>query len=131
MFRTYLRTSWRNFSHNKLYAVINIAGLTIGLTACLLVATVVLNDLSYDTQWKNAKNIYRVISINNHNKNGQDRFPLTFTGLGPVLKANFPEVNGYCRMSVREDRLQAGNAKDGVKIDMLNAEPSVWNVLDF
>ncbi|HWB27245.1 MAG TPA: FtsX-like permease family protein [Chitinophagaceae bacterium] len=131
MFKNYLRTSVRNLLRNRLYSGINIAGLTIGLTACLLVATVVINDLSYDKQWKNAKDIYRIISINNNTKGGEERFPSSFTGLGPALKRNFPEVRDYCRMSVREERLQVGADKDGVKMNILSAEPSVWAVLDF
>ncbi len=131
MLKNHLKTSWRNLLRNRLYSGINITGLTIGLTACLLVATVVINDLSYDTWWKNAKNIYRIISINNNAKGGADRFASSFTGLGPAFKKNFPEVVDYCRMNVNDERLQIGNAKDGVKFNFLSAEPSVWNVLDF
>ncbi|MEP6613539.1 MAG: hypothetical protein ABJA76_16675, partial [Mucilaginibacter sp.] len=61
MIRNYLKIAARNLQRNKLYSLINIAGLTIGLTACLLVATVVVNDLSYDRWWKNADHIYRIV----------------------------------------------------------------------
>jgi putative ABC transport system permease protein len=131
MFKNYLKTAWRNLLRNKIYSFINVTGLTVGLTACLLVATVVLNDLSYDKQWKQAKNIHRVISINNNNKDAKERFPLCFTGLGPALKKDFPEVEDYCRMSVNKERLQLGHSIDGVNIKLLDAEPSVWNFLDF
>ncbi len=131
MLKNYFKTALRNLLRNKVYSFINVTGLTIGLTACLLVATVVLNDLSYDTQWKQAKNIYRVISININNKDAKERFARSFTGLGPALKKDFPEVADYCRMSVNKERLQLGHATDGADIKLLTAEPSVWNVLDF
>ncbi|MDB5153471.1 MAG: FtsX-like permease family protein [Mucilaginibacter sp.] len=131
MIKNYFKIAIRNLQRNKAYSLINIIGLTIGLTACLLVSTVVLDDLSYDHQWKNAENIYRIISIDNSNKNAVEVFPQSFTGLGPTLKKTFPEVSQYCRMSVRKRRLKMGANKDGVEIKSLSAEPSIWKVLDF
>jgi putative ABC transport system permease protein len=114
-----------------MYSLINIVGLTAGLTACLLVATVVLDDLSYDHQWKNADRIYRIISMDKSNKNAIQQFPQSFTGLGPAFKKNYPEVEDYCRMQVVKQRFKMGSDKDGVQIHSLSAEPSVWNFLDF
>ncbi len=116
---------------NKVYSAINILGLTVGLTACLLVATVVIDDLSYDRQWKHAKDIYRIISVDNSNKNAEHRFSSSFTGLGPNLKKDFPEVENYCRMSVYKERIKMGADKDGVELNMLSADPNVWSMLDF
>jgi putative ABC transport system permease protein len=131
MIKNYFKIAVRNLQRNKAYSFINIIGLTIGLTACLLVSTVVLDDMSYDHQWKNADNIYRIISVDHSNKNTVESFPQSFTGLGPTLKKTFPEVSEYCRMSVMRKRLKMGNKKDGVEIKSLSAEPSVWKVLDF
>ncbi|HTI61820.1 FtsX-like permease family protein [Mucilaginibacter sp.] len=131
MIKNYFKIALRNIQRNKLYSLINIAGLTIGLTACLLVATVVLDDLSYDHQWKNADNIYRIISIDQSSKNAIQQFPQSFTGLGPTFKKTFPEVEEYCRMHTANQRFKMGSDKDGVKIHTLSAEPSVWDVLNF
>lgn len=131
MIKNYFKIAFRNLQRNKVYSLINIMGLTIGLTACLLVATVVLDDLSYDHQWKNSNDIYRIISVDKSNKNAVEQFPQSFTGLGPTLKKDFPEVKEYCRMSVRKDRLKIGANRDGVIVNSLSAEPSIWNVLDF
>ncbi|MBS1529173.1 MAG: ABC transporter permease [Bacteroidetes bacterium] len=131
MLKNYLKIAFRNLRRNKMYSLINIAGLTIGLTACLLVATVVLDDLSYDHQWKNADRIYRIISIDQSNKNAIQQFPQSFTGLGPTFKKNYPEVEDYCRMYAAKQRFKVGNNKDGVQIQAISAEPSVWKFLDF
>ncbi|RYY07546.1 MAG: ABC transporter permease [Sphingobacteriaceae bacterium] len=131
MLKNYLKIAYRNLWKNKAYSAINILGLTVGLTACLLVATVVIDDLSYDRQWKNAKNIYRIISVDNSNKLTENRFSSSFSGLGPSLKNDFPEVVDYCRMSAYKERIKMGTDKDGVEIATLSAEPTVWNVLDF
>ncbi len=130
MFKNYFKSAIRNLIRNRMYSFINILGLTIGLTACLLVATVVLNDLSYDRQWTNGKNIYRIVSLNSRMKN-IERFGQSLTGLGPALKQNFPEVQDYCRMQVIGARMRIGNEKDGVALHCLSADTSIWRMLDF
>jgi len=131
MLKNYIKIALRNLARNKVYSLINILGLTIGLAACLLVATVVIDDLSYDRQWKNADNIYRIISVDKSNKNAENRFPVSYSGLGPELKKNFPEVTDFCRVSSQDRRLKMGEDKDGITLTSMTADPSVWNVLDF
>ena len=60
MLKNYFTTAINNLVKNKLYSVINIAGLAIGLAACLLITLYVQNELSYDKHWKKADLIYRV-----------------------------------------------------------------------
>lgn len=131
MIYNYLKIAIRNLGRNKTYSFINIMGLTIGLTACLLVATVVLDDLSYDRQWKNSPDIYRIVTVDRSSKNANERTAGSFTGLGPALQSTFPEVSAYCRMHVQTSRLKMGADKDGVVIGSLDAEPSIWKVLNF
>ncbi len=131
MIKNYIKIALRNLQRNRVYSLINILGLTIGLAACLLVSTVVIDDLSYDRQWKNADNIYRVISVDNSNKNAESSFPQSYSGLGPELKKTFPEVSEYCRMSDIKNRIKIGNDKDGIVVRGLSTEPSVWNMFDF
>lgn len=130
MFQNYFNTAIRNLFRNRMYSFINILGLTIGLTACLLVATVVLNDLSYDRQWTKGKNIYRIVSVNTRMKNSE-RFGQSLSGLGPVLKQNFPEVQAYCRMQVIKTRMRFGKEKEGMALHCLSADTSIWRMLDF
>jgi putative ABC transport system permease protein len=131
MLRNYLKIAYRNLWKNKVYSAINILGLTIGLAACLLVATVVIDDLSYDRQWKRAEDIYRIVSVDNSNVNAARRSRSSFMGLGPSLKKDFPEVEDYCRISLYKNRLKMGPDKDGVEMPAFVAEPSVWKLFDF
>ena len=48
MFKNYFKTALRNFRKNKTFSFINIFGLTIGLTCCLLIALYIKHELSYD-----------------------------------------------------------------------------------
>lgn len=129
MIRNYFKIAWRSLWKHKAYSFINIAGLSIGLTACLIVATVVFDELSYDHQWTKGDDIYRVLSASNGVK-GEEFSPVCFTGLGPSLKRDLPEVEEYCRMAVSKDRLQFDNDKEGIAFRNLSAESSIWNMLD-
>ena len=113
MIKNYLKIAWRSLWKHKAYSIINIVGLSIGLTACLIVATVVFDELSYDHQWSKADDLYRILSISNGVK-GNQPMPLALSGLGPNLKRTMPEIDEYCRMSVVTDRLQLGKEKEGV-----------------
>jgi putative ABC transport system permease protein len=129
MIKNYFKIAWRSLWKHKAYSLINIVGLSVGLTACLIVATVVFDELSYDHQWTKADDIYRVISVSNGVK-GSEPMAMTISGLGPNLKKTMPEVSEFCRMSVITDRLQLGKEKDGISFQNLSAEPAIWNMLD-
>lgn len=60
MFKNYLQVALRSLLGNKLYSAINIAGLAVGLAACILIALFVRDELSYDQQWEKADRLYRL-----------------------------------------------------------------------
>jgi putative ABC transport system permease protein len=79
MIKNYFKIAWRSLWKHKAYSTINIVGLSIGLTACLIVATVVFDELSYDHQWTKADDIYRVLSVSNSVK-GDKPMPMAIAG---------------------------------------------------
>ncbi|REG83421.1 ABC transporter permease [Algoriphagus antarcticus] len=62
MWKTYSKIAWRNLKKGKRVTLINIFGLTLGITAAFLLFTVVSYELSYDTFQTNADRIYRVVT---------------------------------------------------------------------
>ncbi|HEX3079472.1 MAG TPA: ABC transporter permease, partial [Puia sp.] len=60
MIRNYLSIAWRNLKKSKLFSFINILGLSVGLTCCMLITLYVMNETSYDAYQKNAHNLYQV-----------------------------------------------------------------------
>lgn len=60
MFRSYLKIALRNLWKNKLFSVINITGLALGLACALLIIFHVRQELSYDKGFTKADRIYRV-----------------------------------------------------------------------
>ena len=60
MFKNYVKLAWRNLKKNKVFSFINIFGLSIGLTCCMLISLYVYNELNYDTYHKNGDRLYQL-----------------------------------------------------------------------
>jgi len=96
MLRNYFKIAIRNINRNKAFAFINISGLTIGITACLLILFWVKDEVGFDKYNKNFDNIYRIIN----EQKFEDRVLLnskTPVPLGPALTEDFPEIINYTR----------------------------------
>ena len=61
MIRNYFKIAWRNLARNKVYATINIAGLALGISACLIIYLVASFELSYENFHPNKDRIYRIV----------------------------------------------------------------------
>ena len=61
MFKNYLKTAWRNLMKSKVFSFINILGLTIGITVCMMIYLFIMNEFSFDRFHKNNDRIYRVM----------------------------------------------------------------------
>ena len=60
MLRNYLKTALRNLWKSKGFSAINIIGLAIGLSTCLLILIVVMDELGYDRYNTKVDRIYRL-----------------------------------------------------------------------
>ena len=83
----------------KFISFINLFGLMVGLTCCLLITTYILNELSYDRYNKNADNIYR-ITRTFYNGNGEATLNLSTISppFGYYLPTDFPEIQKMTRL---------------------------------
>lgn len=61
MFKNNIKIAFRALFRQKIYAVINIAGLAVGIASCLLIAMYVQNEFSYDEFFKNSDQIYKMV----------------------------------------------------------------------
>ena len=99
MFQNYFKLAWRNLMKYRFISFINLFGLTIGLTCCLLITTYILNELSYDRYNENADNIYRVTRTFN---NEEGVVSLTLSTVSPpfgyYLPNDFPEIKKMTRL---------------------------------
>ena len=97
MFRNFLLVAYRNLRQHRLYSIINIGGLSIGIGACMLILLFVVHEHSYDKFHRDAKDIY---SIYSRVKIGGDtiRFPGMNYGTAPILQKSDPSVVSTLRI---------------------------------
>ena len=96
MVPNFLKTGLRNFTHHKGFSFINVLGLALGFTACLLIGFFVRDEKQYDAFIPGAKNIFRV-----YQQSESDA--ATIIGVSPpafstALKQNYPEVDMALRV---------------------------------
>jgi len=94
MFKNYFKTAWRNLRKNKTYSIINIAGLAIGMAACIVIMLFVFYEKSFDRM--HTKNIYRLNEVQMFpGMNTSQKVALTMFPMGPTMKDEFPEILDY------------------------------------
>ncbi|MCK4646329.1 MAG: ABC transporter permease [Candidatus Aminicenantes bacterium] len=91
MFKNYLKVAFRNIWRHKVYSLINILGLAIGIALCILILVYVQDELSYDSFHEKADRIYRIAQLEDH-----DGELLHYMRIGPgiteKMKIDFPEA---------------------------------------
>jgi len=98
MFRNYFTIAYRNLIKNRIYTLVNIFGLAIGMAACFFIFQYVHFESSYDGFNKNLARIYRVnISFGGSFSNNPP-MSTNHPAVGPDMKAEFPEVVDYARI---------------------------------
>jgi len=98
MLGNYFKIAWRNTLKNKVFSMINIFGLALGLAACFLIMQYVRFELSYDKFHENSDRIYRV-TLETNQSSSQILSAANHPGVGPALNADFPEVEAYARVA--------------------------------
>lgn len=99
MIKNYFKLAFRNLLRHKFTSFINLSGLTIGLTCCLLITTYILDELSYDKYNKNAANIYRVTRTF-YSTDGAVSLKLSTISppFGYYMPTDFPEIKKMTRL---------------------------------
>ena len=104
MFKNYFKTAWRNLWKNRIYSLLNISGLAIGMAACILILIFVGYERSFDSF--HTKNIYRLNEVQKfEGMVSSQKVALTMFPMGPTLKNDFPEIKNYTRIN-RAEKIQ-------------------------
>lgn len=141
MLRNYLKSAFRFIRNNKLFAAINLLGLSIALAASFIILLFVINELSYDRYHKNSKQVYRVLNYYVDFKNTMSGTPYI---LATALKDEFPQVEKAVRaryarglsLKVRDEWITVNDAIatdseifDIFTLPLVNGSPEC-NILD-
>lgn len=90
MISNYIKSAWRNLMKNKFFSFINIFGLSVGFTCCILITIYINNEYSYDAFHKNSDRIYHLEQTMFREK--EDRFASTSAPIAGLMQQEFPVI---------------------------------------
>ncbi len=98
MLHNYLKIALRSFTRNKGYTILNLVGLSTGLTTFILIVLYVNYEFSFDNYHEHKDRIYRIVKEDKFFYQGSNKYGVTPAPLGPVLPLEFPEIEKVTRI---------------------------------
>lgn len=98
MIKHFLVTALRQFQKNKLFSLINIFGLAVAMSVCIVIFLFTSNELSFDRFHDNHSDIYR-INFHLKSQGSEIHAPITSGAMGPDLYNTIPEIEDFTRLS--------------------------------
>ena len=131
MIKNLLLVALRNLKKDKWYSLINITGLTIGITFSLFLALYIMSELSYDRYNINAQRIYRVVSFikepeRDLSHNAATQFPLV-----PEILKDYPEVQEAVRLSGTGRTLYSNRTRRFYEDKVFNSDSNIFKVFTY
>jgi putative ABC transport system permease protein len=129
-----IKVAWRHLARNKLFSIVNILGMAIGLACCMLIMLYVGHEKNFDSFHKNGD---RIVFVQAKLMTGNDSTVLPYLsfGTGPMARAEDPDVEGYLRISSPRPDPVVQNALDGrlkfTESRFLFADSNFFNFFSF
>ncbi|AXY73350.1 ABC transporter permease [Paraflavitalea soli] len=122
MFKNYFKTAFRNFRRNKVYSIINILGLSLGLACGMLIILYVKDELSYDRFHAQVNQLYR-IGMKRIKPDGSVESKGGFTGYfqGPRFTANIPEIQAFVRVQNNQRDIKNGTEIKSQEVHLVDS----------
>src|SRR5882672_3171455 len=129
MLLNYFKIAFRVIARQKLFSIINITGLAIGLASFILIASYVKNELSYDGSFTHADRIYRV-AANLHLESGPSVRAVTSPPMAGIIHEDFPDVEKVLRIG-KSYRSLSYQGKTFFDIKLYTADSTFFDLFDF
>lgn len=98
MLVNYLKTAFRNILRNKVHSLLNVFGLALGIAACFFIFQYIHFEKSYDRFNSKINDLYRVTLKYTGSLDNVELSAINNPGVGPAMKADFPEVENFTRL---------------------------------
>jgi len=130
MIINFLKVTYRGLIRQKLYTIINISGLAVGLTCSIIIGLYVVNEFSFDKFHKKADRIYRITLFG---RLGTNIFkgPVSSSPMAKTLTREFQEVEAAVRLFPLSNRCVQCNNKINYEDRFLYADSNFFSIFDF
>lgn len=131
MFKNYLKVAFRTLNKNRVYALINILGLALGLTVTILVFMFVKDETSYEKHWSGYDRVYRT-GIKGDLMGQKMDAPVSPSPMANALRTEFSDVETATRIQAgRQEILMRHEQKKVYIQNMVSADSSFFKVFDY
>lgn len=129
MFKNYFKTAFRNLWRNKVFSIINIVGLSVGLACCMLIFLYTKDEVSYDRFHENKEHIYHLTADFASPDGSVNKTSSTGMMPGPNFAAQVPEIESFVRL--RSENFTIRQATEVFDQDALYADSNFFSVFTF
>ncbi|MBD0333488.1 MAG: ABC transporter permease, partial [Chitinophagaceae bacterium] len=131
MLLNYFKIAWRNFSKHKLNSFINILGLSVGITVCLLILFFIKYEKGWDKMHTKSDRIYRVNEVQDFPGSSVMKAAYTMFPMGPTIKQEFSQVDHFARLFPASQKQISNGDKKLVFNQSFWVDPSFFEIFDF
>jgi len=130
MFKNLLKISFRNILKDRIYSLINLIGLTVGITCSLFLILFVTDELSYDRFHEKKEDVYRVVTKITEVDN-QFTWAVAQIPFAPTVRKDYPEVASYTRITGAGRLMFKKGENNLYEEDLMYADSSTFELLTF
>ncbi|HEV7330244.1 MAG TPA: ABC transporter permease [Flavisolibacter sp.] len=129
MLKNYFVTTLRNLSRNKIFSLINLSGLSVGLACCLLIFLYAKDEVSYDRFLQNVDQIYRITAVAHRQDGNTDKMGVAGMMPGPTFHREIPEIKTFVRL--QQDGFTVRKGAEVFQQDALAVDSNFFSVFSF
>ncbi|MEB2775006.1 ABC transporter permease [Algoriphagus sp. D3-2-R+10] len=133
MWKNYLKIGWRVLKKNRLYTILNVLGLTMGISGFLMIMLFIQDEVNYDRFYPDSESVFRITS--HWGDYSTASYATAPPPLGPRIIADIPEVEAVTRVLKWNDfTIQPGSGQNKEQVfreeKVYYAEPNFFDVFD-
>ncbi|MEB2781415.1 ABC transporter permease [Algoriphagus sp. C2-6-M1] len=133
MWKNYLKIGWRVLKKNRLYTILNVLGLTMGISGFLMIMLFIQDEVNYDRFYPESESVFRITS--HWGDYSTASYATAPPALGPRIQADIPEVEAVTRVLKWNDfTIQPGSGQNKEQVfreeKVYYAEPNFFDVFD-
>lgn len=131
MFKNYIKIAFRNIKRHLGYSFINIFGLAVGMTVCLLMLMYVVNEISYDDFHEKGDRIYR-LACDWGTEGSKMKFAGSMPAFAPAMNSEIPEIEVAARLKHNNEMIILGAQNEKYKQShIFHADPEVFDIFSW
>ncbi|MCB2200761.1 ABC transporter permease [bacterium] len=111
MWTNYIKVALRALFRNRIYTIINLLGLTLGITVCLLIFLYTRHEFSYNQYIPEADHLYRIVSLEEENGVQTEISSEVSSRFADTFNENLPGIEGVTRLVDGVERIRIDQAE--------------------